>query len=208
MKRRKKVGIFGGTFDPPHLGHLRIAETAVRQLKLDLLFFVPAHVPPHKRGHGATSGVHRLAMLRAMARGNPRFKVSAVEIRRGGISYTIDTVEAFHRRYPRAALYVIMGADNLADFPRWKNPQRILALSTLAVYRRPGIRRLREEAVVLKGKRFPMSSTAIRSVLRRGGSADRWLAGAVMRYVRKHGLYRIKPGQNHGTENSQNNCIH
>ena len=135
--RMKRIGIFGGSFDPPHLGHLVIAALAVRTLKLDVVYLVPAYQPPHKAGRHASTARDRLAMTKLSVRGNSNLRVSDIEIKRRGVSYTIDTVRAFHRRFPSAELFLIIGSDSLRQFQSWKEPEGILALATLAVYRRP-----------------------------------------------------------------------
>ena len=134
----KRIGIFGGTFDPPHKGHLAIAEQAIKQLGLDSVYFVPAYIPPHKQQHSSTTAQHRMRMLKLAVRGRKKYRVSALELKRGGISYTIDTLKAFKQRFPHIDFVLILGADNLLQFQSWKSPKTILQLSSLAVYKRKG----------------------------------------------------------------------
>lgn len=134
----RRVGVFGGSFDPIHLGHLILAEIARETLSLDQVLFVPAYVAPHKRPGAAASEKDRLEMIHLAIAGNPTFAVSDVELSRGGVSYTVDTLEALHSAHPSDEHYLLIGADNLPDLPRWYKPKRILELAHLAVAERPG----------------------------------------------------------------------
>jgi len=166
MKRLRRIGIFGGSFDPPHIGHLIIAELVRQQLGLDRIVFVPAFAPPHKEGNHASTALDRLRMTRLATKGNPHFSVSDLEVRREGISYTVDTLRVFRRRYPNARLYLLIGGDSLGQFWRWKSPREILALATPAVYSRPGFEHARfprgRPLVRIKGPLLQISSTHIR----------------------------------------------
>jgi nicotinate-nucleotide adenylyltransferase len=198
MKRIKhpRIGIFGGTFDPPHNGHLAIARQALKQFHLRTVFFVPAYVPPHKQNKNSTSPQHRLSMVRYAVKGNARFKVSAIELKRGGVSYTVDTLAAFKKRFPRAEFVLIIGADNLLQFHRWKDPARIAELAHVAVYRRMGYRLPRQKDAIaferIKGQLFKVSSTEVRSRIMRGKSAALMLPTNVLRYIQRHGLFSSK----------------
>jgi nicotinate-nucleotide adenylyltransferase len=191
--KQKRIGIFGGSFDPPHLGHLIIAGLAQRALKLDLVFLVPAFQPPHKAGRHASTAENRLAMTRLSVRGNPRLRASDLEIRRKGISYTIDTVKAFRKRYPTAALFLIVGSDSLRQFHSWKDPEGILALADLAVYGRPGWRSVRERAGIhrIDGPRMSLSSSEVRKRLHAGKPIDTMVRKNVMAYIVRKGLYEL-----------------
>jgi len=134
----RRIGLFGGTFDPPHLGHLALAEWARERLGLDHVLFVPAGRPPHKRGARLSSAAARVAMTRLAVRGNPAFRLSTIEVRRGGPSFTVDTLRALRARHAGARLFLIMGEDSLDDFATWREPAAIARLATLAVARRPG----------------------------------------------------------------------
>ena len=133
----RRLGIFGGTFDPPHVGHLALAEWAREELKLDRVLFVPAGTPPHKRAARA-GAAHRLAMTRRAVRGNAAFVVSTVETRRVGPSYTADTVAALAKAHPGSEIWLLMGADMYATFDSWVRPGEIASMATLAVALRPG----------------------------------------------------------------------
>src|SRR5689334_14328256 len=130
-----RVGIFGGSFDPPHVGHLLVAVDALERLGLDRMVLVPTAQQPLKvaRGGSHASAEERLAMTRLLADGDARFEVDPIEIERGGISYTVDTLEALAGRWPEAELFLLAGADVLGSFHRWREPERIRSLATLVV---------------------------------------------------------------------------
>jgi nicotinate-nucleotide adenylyltransferase len=130
--------VLGGTFDPPHIGHLIVASEALWQLGLDVVRLVPARVPPHKPGGVRTDGETRAAWLEAAVAGTPGLEVSRIELDREGPSYTADTLGGMAAADPRAELWFILGADQLAGFPGWHEPERILAAARLAVVPRAG----------------------------------------------------------------------
>jgi len=123
-----RIGVFGGTFDPVHNGHLIMAQETVARLKLDRLLFVAANRPSHKRAPGLADVEHRIAMLRLAVRGNRRFEVSRIEADRGGLSYTVCTLESLTRS-TRGDLFFVMGQDSLEEFPEWREPERIVELA-------------------------------------------------------------------------------
>ena len=199
----RRIGLFGGTFDPPHFGHLVLAEWARVRLRLDRVVFVPAGTPPHKRGRQLTDAAHRLALTRLAVRGNPAFTVSGIEARREGLSFTVDTLRHFHARQPGARFYLLMGVDSLADFPNWHEPGEIARLATLVVAARPaqpvpgvGARshplvpaRARGHVVLLDNPIVAISSSALRARARAGRSLRYLVPDAVAAYVARHGLY-------------------
>jgi nicotinate-nucleotide adenylyltransferase len=198
MKRRQKaparIGIFGGTFDPIHVGHLVIAETAREQLGLAKVIFMTAAVAPHKRGTPATPAIHRLAMVRTAIRGSKALHASDLEVRNGGVSYTVDTVRFLSSVFPGKELWLIMGSDNLKDFSSWKEPGELLRLCRVAVYERPGYpvspRSLkRTKAVVLEGGIMDVSATLLRKLQSRGRSIQFLVPSSVERYIQRHRLY-------------------
>lgn len=199
------LGIMGGSFDPIHLGHLVIAERAVEALRLDRVLFIPCAVPPHKDAAGLTPGRHRLAMVRLAVRGNPRFRASDMELRRGGVSYTVETLERLRAVHgPRARLWFIIGADSLWELSTWREYRRLLGLCTVVTAGRPGSDTQtwrgagafsRAEAAALKAHFFDaplidISSTEIRRRRRAGLSIRYLVPEAVERYIAAHGLYR------------------
>jgi nicotinate-nucleotide adenylyltransferase len=133
-----RIGIFGGTFDPIHLGHLILAEQCREQAKLDQVWFVPAARPPHKQDQSLTSFDRRTEMLALAIAGQPAFRVDDLERRRPGPSYTIDTLAAIHARQPDDELFLLAGSDVLPDLAHWHEPRRIVELATLLIVARPG----------------------------------------------------------------------
>ncbi len=133
-----RLGIFGGTFDPVHYGHLLLAECCREQCRLDQVWFLPADIPPHKQERPLTPGRQRIEMLELAIGGHPAFSVSRLELDRGGVSYTVDTLTQIREQDPGRELYLLLGADSLLDLPHWKDPGRICELATLAVVGRVG----------------------------------------------------------------------
>jgi nicotinate-nucleotide adenylyltransferase len=196
----RRVGLFGGTFDPPHVGHLVIAECARDQLRLDRVVFVPAGTPPHKIGRPRAPSPDRIAMTRLAVRGNPEFTVATLEARRRGPSFTIDTVREFRRRFPGARLYLLIGSDSLDDFITWREPDAIASLATLAVAGRPSRRAAartpaarRARIVALDNPKLEVSSSGVRARVRRGRSIRYLVPDAVARYIARRRLYRSRP---------------
>jgi nicotinate-nucleotide adenylyltransferase len=198
MPKRKitRIGIFGGTFNPPHAGHLIVAESVCEQLKLDKLFFVPSYISPHKKRGEDKLAVHRARMVRLAIRSNPRFDFSGMEVKRKGMSFTYETVEAFYRNYPGCKLFLIIGADNFSDFHTWKNPGRILNLASLVVMNRPLHKSRNAGTKHDTGIRFVLvpdiqiSSTEIRAMVRRHASIRYQVPQAVLQYLQRHKLYK------------------
>jgi nicotinate-nucleotide adenylyltransferase len=192
---RRRIGVFGGTFDPVHQGHLIMAAEALDRLRLDELLFVPASRPSHKRARKLAPFAHRIAMLRLAVRGEPRFRVSRIEAG-GGVNFTADTLEALARS-ERADYWFVMGQDSLEEFPGWHAPGRILALARLAVVPRGGEdppalpRPLRRRTVFLGAPRIGVASSEIRRRLRRGLSVRYWVPDPVLSYIQRHALYGI-----------------
>lgn len=191
----KRIGILGGSFDPPHIGHLIIAELAREQLLLDEVVFVPAFVPPHKMGRDASTALDRLRMTKLAVRGNTSFHVSDIEIRRKGVSYTVDTVNAFRRRDQTAKLFLIVGGDSVSQFWSWKAPGDILSNASLAMYGRSGYEKPKSDRAAarvhhIQGPLLQISSTEIRRRIA-GGKSTRYLVTEPVRsYINRHKLYR------------------
>jgi nicotinate-nucleotide adenylyltransferase len=195
----KRLGVFGGTFDPVHVGHLIMAAEAVARLRLDRILFVPARRPAHKRSRGLALVQHRVAMLRLALRGNPSFHLSRIEADSGGTSFTVRTLESLHKA-GNAELYFLMGQDSLEEFATWREPERILELARLAVVPRgerelpPLSPSLRRRVVYLRPPRVAVSSTEIRRRLRRGLPVRYWIPDSVLGYVHRNGLYGTRRG--------------
>ena len=190
-----KTGILGGTFDPVHEAHLAVAERARVQFGLDCVLFVPTWIAPHKLAHGAAASAdHRLAMLRLAINGNPAFAIDDCEVRRGGTSYTIDTLAEIRARVGAdEQLVLIIGADNYAIFRSWRAADNILSLCTVAVYDRPGTETgaLDPGFVRIDGPVFGLTSTWIRLQAAAGASIRYYVSEAVERYIADHHLYQI-----------------
>lgn len=193
-----RLGVFGGTFDPPHFGHLALAEWARTELELDEVLFVPVGEPPHKR-RGLLSAVeHRVAMARLAVRGNPAFSVSTIETQRRGPSYTADTVRSLAVATPHAQLHLIMGADMFTTFDTWREPDEISKRAVLVVALRPGASQGRESRWARRGRGvvwltnpgLEVASSTLRERAASGHGLRYWVPEAVARYVTKHGLYR------------------
>ena len=133
-----RIAMFGGSFDPIHLGHLILAEHCREQAQLDEVWFIPSATAPNKRDGARATDRQRLEMLRLAIGGHPHFKVSEIEIQRGGVSYTVDTLAEIQTQQPEAKLFLLMGADSLVQFKNWREPERILGLAHLLVVERPG----------------------------------------------------------------------
>ena len=194
----RRIGLFGGTFDPPHFGHLALAEWAREQLRLDRVLFVPAGAPPHKRARRLSSVAARVAMTRLALRGNPAFRLSQLEVRRRGPSFTVDTLRAVRAGHPGAEVFLLMGEDSLDDFRTWHEPAAIRGLARLAVARRPGGRRRTPARGIARGliwldnPGLELSSSAIRARARAGRSVRYLVPDAVARYLARHRLYRSR----------------
>ncbi|MHB1169170.1 MAG: nicotinate-nucleotide adenylyltransferase [Longimicrobiales bacterium] len=133
-----RLGIFGGTFDPPHLGHLIVAQDAALALALDRVLFVPAGTPPHKRDRQLSPAAARLAMVEAATAGNDRFDVEPWELEQTGPSYTLTTLRHLRQQHPEAELWLLIGADQWAEFATWRGPEEILSLACVGVIGRAG----------------------------------------------------------------------
>jgi nicotinate-nucleotide adenylyltransferase len=184
----------GGMFDPIHFGHLRAAENAREALGLDKVSFVPAAVPPHRAAPTA-SALDRYTMVALATASDQGFVPWDGEIRREGASYTVDTAEALLKEHPGAALTLIVGSDNLALLPQWKDPERLLALCTVAVVGRPGQDVTATgldpaRFVHVEGSQLPIASSALRERVRSGRSVRYFVPDAVAGYIDKRGLYR------------------
>ncbi len=196
----ERIGIFGGSFDPPHIGHIQAAKQAVQAMGLDRLLVIPVATPPHKSGC-VVSAEHRLAMLRLAFAGESGMEVSDLEISRGGTSYTYETVQTVQTLHPNAKIFLLMGSDMFLAFPKWKCPDEILSCATLAVFgrgeknemaniqtRKAEMEAAGHKVVLIEQPIVDISSTQMRRLLA-FGCADHFLPNGVGDYIRKHGLY-------------------
>lgn len=187
-----RLGIYGGSFDPPHLGHLLPVIDAAEQLGLDGVRFVPAAVQPFKVGRASASPADRLAMTERLVAGIPGFVVDPAEIDRPGLSYTVDTLAAVSAELPRAELFLLLGADAFELFDQWRDSARIRALATVVVlFRGDGTPPGEQSGVrVLQSRRVDISSTELRARVRDGRTIRGFVPDAVADYVAEHRLYR------------------
>ena len=188
-----RLGIYGGSFDPPHLGHLLPVIDAAEQLGLDGVRYVPAAIQPLKVGRASASPADRLAMTERLVQGIPGFSVDPAEIGRPGLSYTVDTLAEVAAEVPGAELFLLLGADAYALIDQWREPERVRALARIVVMVRggesmpsrelPGVR-------VLQSRRVDISSTELRARVRDGRTIRGFVPDAVADYVAEHRLYR------------------
>ena len=189
-----RIGLFGGSFDPPHVGHWLAAVDAFEALALDRLDFIPAaHQPLKPDGHGAPAAA-RLAMLDAMIAGDARFAVNPVEISRGGLSFTVDTAASYRASGEGDTLFLLLGVDAAAGLARWKEPERLLRIVQLVVLTRgaeefvpAGVGR---DALVLPTRRVDVSSTEVRQRVSDGRSLRGFVLDAVAEQIRSTAMYR------------------
>ncbi len=186
-----RIGIFGGTFDPIHLGHLVIAQQAAERMRLDKIFFVPCFYPPHKTSMRVTSVSHRLKMVQLAIRGNLLFAASDFEAKRPKKSYSIDTVRYFAKRFPSAKLFFIVGSDALVGLSKWKDIKSLSTLASFVAVSRPGNPLPLEEfkcyQVVIPG--LDISSSYVRQRLGHHESIRYLVPDQVVQYIEKHNVY-------------------
>ena len=191
-----RIGVFGGTFDPPHVGHLLLATDAREALNLDRLIFIPAGAQPFKVDTPPVASPRdRLEMVRLAIADDANYAVDDAEISRKGLSYTVDTLEHLAERNAGAELFFLLGQDSLAGFPKWRNPARIQELATLALMMRAGAPdvgdwRNAEGVVMVSARRVDVSSTEIRERLRAGKSIKGFVPESVEQFIEARGLYR------------------
>ena len=202
-----RIGIFGGSFDPIHQGHLILAENCREQASLDLVLFIPCATSPHKSNGATSTDRQRCEMIELAIAGHESFGLSKLELERGGISYTVDTLAELQQQYPEDELFLLMGDDSLESFDRWKDPQKICELSTPVVANRPGSGEIdlsvlekhasadRYQQICETTVASPMieiSSSDIRSRLTAEKSIRYFLPRGVERYVKSQSVYAAK----------------
>lgn len=193
----RRIGVFGGTFDPIHAAHLAIAQTALTQAALDEVLFMVSATPPHKRNQVHASAEDRLALVEAALAdyGEPRFRASRMELDREGPSYTVDTLRKLHETQPGASLFLILGADALADLPKWHDPEGILRAARLLVAPRPGVDPRNTPSLeghydLLHLPEVPTSSTEVRARVAEGAPLVDLVPTAAATLLNEKGLYR------------------
>ena len=194
----RRLGIYGGTFDPVHWGHLLLAESAREACDLDAVWFVPADTPPHKQGRTITEPRHRLQMLEFATTGLPRYEVSRIEIGRDGPSFTVETLGLISEQHPETELFFLMGGDSLAELPTWRQPERIAELATIVAVNRGDAPlevpaacqsfadRIQQVTMPASG----LSATDLRERARTGRSLLFRTPRSVELYIAQHKLYR------------------
>lgn len=193
-----KVGIFGGTFNPPHMGHLIVAEHVRGEMVLDRVMFVPAFIPPHKLHDDVVSSEHRVAMLKLAIQDNPHFEVSETELQRGGVSFTVDTLRDLTTKHPSDEFNLLIGMDNLLEFHTWKSPEKILNLVKVVVMTRPGFTEKDNPLIRKDGMKLcpvpeiGISSREIRKRVHEGSSVRYLVPDSVRDYLFEHHLYGAK----------------
>ena len=194
-----RLGLYGGSFNPIHIGHLLIAEFVKEEFFLDEIRFIPTATPPHKRYDSILSADKRFHMIKLAVRGNPSFRVSDIEIKRGGISYTLDTLRQITGQLNKGdALFWFIGMDNLIDFPNWHQPEEILKLCKLIVFARKGFEvedvepHLREQVLFSEAPLIEISSSTIRERVKKGLSICYFVPEPVRKYIQKYRLYLDK----------------
>jgi nicotinate-nucleotide adenylyltransferase len=193
LNTKQKIGLFGGSFDPVHLGHLLVAQAACEEAGLDRLFFIPAAQSPFKPDTSPAPAAERLRLLRLALAGKNRYEIDEQEIKRGGISYTIDTVRDYARRFPQAELFYLIGADHVPSLPQWREAGELARLVEFVVIPRPG----QKEATfgpplrgrTLKGFPLGVSASKIRARVKAGLPIDHLVAPAVAEAIRNYQLY-------------------
>lgn len=195
-----RLGVMGGTFDPPHKAHIAIAEEAMRSFKLDKVLFIPTGTPPHKPVNDITDAEHRYAMTKTAIEGNPGFEVSRMEIDRKGPSYSIDTIRSLKEIYPPGTeIYFIIGADEALELPKWYESEKLPGLTRFIAAPRSGFNetilknRLPEALAaavdILSIKQMEISATDIRQRLSSGDSVGELVSESVVKYIKEHRLY-------------------
>ncbi|MAT16382.1 MAG: nicotinic acid mononucleotide adenylyltransferase [Planctomyces sp.] len=194
-----RLGLLGGTFDPIHLGHLILAEACREACQLDEIWFLPTGKPPHKVAAEITPARQRIEMLEMALAGARQFKINDMEVKRGGTTYTVDTLAELREQDPDRELYFLIGADSLHDFPMWREPERIAELATLLVVNRAGRampdldsipQKIRRSVEVVTIPDIGIASSDLRQRVSEGRSIRYQVPRAVEVYIDQHGLYR------------------
>lgn len=197
----RQLGILGGTFDPPHIGHLLLAETARETLQLEQVLFLPAGQPPHKGDRTISPAEHRLAMTELLVAENPHYRADPLDLHRPPPHYTATLLPLLRDGYPDAVLWLLIGGDSLRDFLSWHRPEEILKFARLAVLPRPGadpdwpalvaaLPALEGAVTFLDGPSVALSATQIRRWAAAGRGLNYLMPPAVREYIHRHQLYR------------------
>ena len=189
----ERIGLYGGSFDPVHLGHLLVAQAAREELQLHKIFFIPVAQSPFKPDAKPTPAAERLKMLRLALVGNSHAEVDEQEIKRGGVSYTIDTAQDYTRRFPNAKLFYLIGADHVLQLPKWREADKLAKLVEFLVIPRPGEFRMQIptpfRGAFLTGFPLDVSSSQIRARVKAGLSIENLVPATVAEVIRNNRLY-------------------
>ena len=195
MKNLKKIGILGGTFDPIHTGHLVLADELREKLKLERVIFIPSASPPHKTEHQLSSAAHRFEMTKLALKGNSHFSVSDIELKREGLSYTVETLRKLKELYKDSEIHFLTGSDVLDEITTWKEPDEIYRLAKIVIGIRPGFDEFDPEdhfakrSIILRITGVDVSSTHIREKVAKGESIKYLVPSEVEEYIRRKHLY-------------------
>jgi nicotinate-nucleotide adenylyltransferase len=185
-----KIGILGGTFNPPHVGHLILAQEVYQKLGLDKIFFIPTNIPPHKESHNVRAK-DRLTMVQLATKGDKHFKVLNLEIKRGGVSYTVDTVKELKNQYPKAEFYLIVGSDLANDFPTWRYFEGLKkAVKIVVAKRRAFPLEKKNRFIIVDIVQMGISSSYIRGLIKKKFSVQYLVTDSVAQYIETHKLYK------------------
>ena len=196
-----RIGLFGGTFNPVHTGHIALAERVLTEFGLERIVFLPTGNPPHKKNADITDKMHRFRMVQISCGSNPQFLVSDYEIKKETPNYSYQTVEDFRKIYPEDELYFIVGGDSFRDFPKWMEYEKLMAMCSFIVVSRPGIppegyfEKFRGDekpprVFFLNDATYDVSSTEIRELLYKENIPEELLPPGVAAYIREHQLYQ------------------
>lgn len=199
---QQRIGIFGGSFNPLHQGHLIVAEFAAESINLDQVLFTPVVHPPHRSGSELAPIQHRLAMIEMAIAGNTRFFTSLVDVERPGPHYSVETVQILEQQFAGSQLYFVMGGDSFKSFPRWHQPEQIVEHCRLAVMRRPSHKpvepdmhdalmpNLHQRVDMIEAPPIGISATRVREQLATGRSVRYLVPDNVLDYIHTHNLYQ------------------
>ena len=187
-----RIGVLGGTFDPPHFGHLALAEEALNKCGLDKILFIPARYPPHKSAENVSSEIDRMNMLKLALEGRPEFEISDLELNRNGLSYTVDTLREIRESFLDSEIFFIIGADNISEMEYWHRPEGILELAAVVAFTRTGFEskgKFSSRIEQYEMTPVDISSTCVRTRVRNKRSIAGLVPEAVERYISEKGLY-------------------
>lgn len=190
--KRKRIGILGGTFNPPHLGHLVLAQESLRKLRLDKVIFMPTYIPPHKKVRD-NNAYMRYKMAILACKGNPKFEVSKIEIKKRSVSYSVDTLKRLRKKYGEdAELFFIIGSDSLNELDKWKDVNEVLKLANFIVANRLGFptKKLKRRVKLIEMPALDISSSMIRDRVRRSQSVRYLVPESVRKFIIQHRLYK------------------